>query len=61
MGILEYLGLKKPPRGRTPGGSYPDDDMMAKTKGKGTISAIVTRADGTVEDLGVIAEVSKET
>lgn len=27
-----------------------------KPQGKATVSAVITRADGTVEDLGVIAE-----
>jgi hypothetical protein len=30
------------------------------TKPRGTVRAVVTRADGTVEDLGVIAEMTVE-
>lgn len=31
-------------------------DMKAKTTQNMTLSAVITRADGTVEDLGIIAE-----
>tara|TARA_Y100000310_G_scaffold131806_1_gene130929 strand:+ start:49 stop:213 length:165 start_codon:yes stop_codon:yes gene_type:complete len=35
--------------------------LSAKGKGTATISARVIRADGTIEDLGVIAEMKKES
>jgi hypothetical protein len=35
--------------------------FRVKTKAKGTVSAVVIRADGTREDLGVIASTEDDT
>ena len=42
------------------GRTEPDGAMKVESKQLGTLSAKVIRADGTVEDLGVIAEIGKE-
>ena len=63
MGVLVFFGLKKPTpeRGISPGAEDEIDDFMkTKSKAIGTISAKVTRANGKIEDLGVIATAYKE-
>jgi hypothetical protein len=34
----------------------PASEVGSKFKGRATITAVITRADGTIEDLGVIAD-----
>lgn len=62
-GLLEAVGLKARSRGRT----FTKEQKAeargiepAKAQPKGFISARVIRKDGTIEDLGVIAEAQIE-
>ena len=61
MWILELLGFQKKSRGRSPGAEEEAKDALkARAQTVGTISARVIRANGDIEDLGVIAAAYRE-